>query len=181
MSLSYITQNWTEHLTKGVKQIDTDHAYIHDGIAFEATYAASVNGNLSFEFVTPGSTTGRYVHFRPVDIATEKGIVIFSIIEGSTRGSTGSTVETYNRNRTKTNVSEVTFKVDDGTTVGSGTVVYSRKLFGGTGPGNTAIGTKAGSELEWVLKQGTKYAMMLSTTEVILTNTNFFWYEESAG
>ncbi len=181
MSVFWIANKWTERVTEAAKTIDSDHAYIHAGRAFEVSSVQEVNGTYQYGLDIPTSTVegSKYIHWRPVAIATEKGQVTFSILEGSTRDSTGTELTAYNRNRESTKPSIVTFTANDGTT--AGTTLYERKIYGGSGPGNTAIGTKAESDLEWVLKRGEKYVFKFTTTAAIEVATNFFWYEEPDG
>lgn len=182
MSLYYAVNNWTERVTKGVRSIDTDHAYIHEGLAFEvSSITTAFVGTVTYS-LTPSTAPTKYVHLRPANISLEKDSVVFQIWEGTTNTSTGLTLTAYNRNRLSSVTSELTFTGADGssflTTTGGAVKIHERKIFGGTGPGQAKAGAEAGQPLEWVLDSAKKYAFALVTTAAAEVGVNFFWYEE---
>lgn len=181
MSLFWLAKNWTERVTNGVKVTDSDHAYIHEGAAYEASWVDSVSGQVKFGFdVASTGGSDKYVHLRPAQIHTEKGTVTFQIFEGSTRASTGSVVPSYNRNRAH-GAAEYRVTVGDASTSTGYTKIHEQQVYGGTGPGNGASGAVSGQPFEWVFKRNTKYVFRLASSEAIKTSVNFFWYEEGDG
>ena len=170
---------YAERLTNAAQTIDTDHAYIHEGYAFQVGEVASINGTRKYRFKTPSSTESnfRYIHMRPNSIDIEKGTLLIRFQEGSTSVSTGTAVTPVNRNRNSATTSSVTF-VPGVTATTAGTDIYSQKLHAGGGDGN---GGQSVEPLEWVLKPNTEYIINLTTTAATSVSANFFWYEEEMG
>ena len=170
---------WEERVTQSPKFIDTDHAYIHEGIAFEASVLrAQVNSTGKYVIKTP--STG-YIHYRPAFVSVAKGNVISEIWEDTTStgaGSAGSTwaaVTPYNRKRTSTAISD-SLIYSEATSTG-GTRIDRWRLWGSTGTGGSGGGAEIGQPLEWILKQNTEYRFAFDTTEQY--SANLFWYEEA--
>ena len=137
-----LANNWEERVTQSPKFIDTDHAYIHEGIAFEASVLrAEVNSTGKYVIKTP--STG-YIHYRPTFVSVAKGNVISEIWEDTTStgvGSAGSTwaaVTPYNRKRTSTSTSN-SLVYSEATSTG-GTMIDRWRLWGSTGAGGSGGG-----------------------------------------
>lgn len=183
MSQGFIAKalrGFKERLTGYVGTIGSDHAYIHDGIAFTSIIsAAAVAAAYDIAFTTPTVESGKFIHWRPIGITTSADYVDVKLREGDSF-SGGSTITPINRNRLSTNTSKMQAFVANATATPSGTVVQSTGI--GTA-GNAAArgGGGAGAEQELVLKQNTNYVLTLtpdSATDII---ASLFWYEETAG
>ena len=99
-----------ESLTGFCAGITSDHAYIHQGLAFSLPFnTGSLNAAASYKLslMTPGA--GTYIHFRPAVFASTANHATMKIYEGSVN-SDGTAVWPFNRNRNSTNVSAVTCK-----------------------------------------------------------------------
>ena len=172
---------WQERVTGSAKQIDTDHAYVHEGIAYDAFWVGAVNATtMKFQFSTPSA---KYVHFRPANIgisANTATLRIFLTATGTTAPvSEGSAVTPVNRKHTSTNTSGVTFKTGITTSsTGDFTEKYVTRVHGGSGPGQSVVGQSKGEPLEWIFMPGRDYVFMLTTTDDTNVNLNLFWYEE---
>ena len=164
---------WQERVTGAPKFIDTDHAYVHEGIAYEAAIArdeALTTGRWVFK--TPASD---YVHFRPAFVSVAKGDVTCEIWEDTTStGGTWSAVAAYNRKRTSTKTAASL--IYTAATSTGGVKIDSWRLWGSTGSGGAGGGAQMGQPHEWVLKQGTEYRLAFDTTQAF--SANLFWYEE---
>ena len=180
-SVANILNGWQERVTRGPKFIDTDHAYIHEGNAFDAFLFSTSTSGVVCRLKTPSTTAARpYVHFRPVSINISGGTVRFRVYDTNTSGDRlfgGSTFDPVNRkyNSTRTAGTEITI----GAAASSNGFVlkYDTITFAGTGPGQTRIGASRGDGMEWILKPDTEYALYLSATSTSM-GANFFWYEE---
>src|SRR6056297_774374 len=129
MSTARITEilNYSlEHLTKFLTIIDSDHAYIHDGIGFSVvgTTAISGSGTYKLQFTTPDvedidvyNSGQRYIHWRPANIISTDGAFQWELFEGSTTISGGTSATVLNRNRTSDRTANMSVKV--GVTVGT--------------------------------------------------------------
>ena len=167
---------WQERVTGAPKFIDTDHAYVHQGIAFEASISrAEAETTGRWVFKTPASD---YIHYRPAFVSVAKGDVTCELWEDTTAASTGAAgwtpVTAYNRRRTSTNTA--TSLIYSAATSTGGTKIDSWRLWGSTGAGGAGGGAQMGQPLEWVLKQGTEYRLAFDTTQAF--SANLFWYEE---
>lgn len=177
-----------ERLTGYVGVVQSDHAYIHDGIGFHVTNTVTINdgATLKFQFVTPNPedpATGKqkYIHWRPSSIGTSAAGVRYTLYEESTSISGGSAVTKLNMNRNSLKTSKIaTFNT--GVTATEGTAIQFG-VFGTAGNPAKAAGGGGGSENEQVLKGNTAYTINL----VNLGGANsavsydFFWYEEEKG
>lgn len=191
MSLSYIAgalKKAIERLTGYVGVVQSDHAYIHDGIGFHVTNVVTINdgATLKFQFKTPDaldSTTGKqkYIHWRPSSIGTSAAGVRYTLYEASTSISGGSDVTVLNMSRVSTKTSNMqTFKT--GVTATEGTALQFG-VFGTAGNPAKAAGGGGGSENEQVLKSNTEYTVNLVNLGGANSSVSydFFWYEEEKG
>jgi len=181
MPVHFLANEWTERVTGGPKVIDTDHAYIHEGAAYELSFSrTSAASTATYVFKTPAAG---YVHFRPSQVFIEKGSLAYSFIEnaGSTApGSTWpSTGVAYNRSRISTSTAASIFYTETTAMDGTNTVIDTWTLWGSAAAGAFKQGAAHSEPLEWVLKQNTNYQLTFDTTEAY--NANLFWYEEEKG
>lgn len=181
MSVFYIMRNWTERVTKGVKAIDSDHAYIHEGYMFSAYTNQEIasEGVYKITFETPASATGKYIHWRPEFISTSGDSVTVKVYEGSSGDSGGSDFTPINRNRLSslTSLSTVTLGA---TVTTNGTQIDESFIGGGTGVGGTTQGSESGDKNEIILKQGELYTIEVtngssSANDIFI---KLLWYEE---
>ena len=84
-----------ERVTSGFPVITTDHALIHESIAYTLSGTVTVDAAWSLSFVTPAVG---YVHFKPTGITAAGGPVTVTFLEGSTFTG-GSDATPVNRNR----------------------------------------------------------------------------------
>jgi hypothetical protein len=172
-----LADKWQERVTEAPKFIDTDHAYIHEGIAYQASVLREqVASTGQYVFRTPSTT---YIHYRPAFVSIAKGNVICELWETTTPstsvGSTWGTVTPYNRKRTSAHTAN-TLVYSESTSAG-GVKIDAWRLWGSTGAGGTGGGAQVGQPHEWVLKQNTQYRLAFDTTEAF--SANLFWYEEA--
>ncbi len=175
-------KKWEERVTQTPKMIDTDHAYVHEGIAFDAWDVATVNGRRVYGLQTPPE---KYLHFRPAHLSIAGNMARFRLYQCATGSaapiSGGSTFAPVNRNHVSSTISEVVFRVGAVTSsTGDYLEKYSTKVFGGSGPGQSRTGVSKGEPLEWVLRPGRQYAITVNTTVNTEYGLNLFWYEEDS-
>lgn len=176
-----------DFVTQAPKQIDNDHAYIHEGSAYGAfSVTTSTETERTYLLNTPATTaTYRYVHFRPVVATTNKGGVEVSIYEDTTQ--TGVTaIPLYNRNRNSSRSAVTTIHGGSATgvtgTVTTGKVRIAHYYAGGsTAQGINASGGSAEAIYEWVLKPNTKYSLVYTSPASTKIGVEFFLYEEARG
>ncbi len=178
--------NWRERVTGAPQFIDTDHAYIHDGGAFDAWDIATVNTERWIQFDTPTTDSpSPYVHFRPASLSVGQGGVYFTLFEVVSTGpglSGGDAFVPMNRSHVSTAASACTVRTNVNTSSTASYVArYRTRVHGGTGPGNTRIGASKGEPMEWVLEPHTRYGIHIRTTVSAEVATNLFWYEEPVG
>ena len=177
-------ESMKEGLTKYMGVIGSDHAYIHDGIAFTVlgiTGSIAAGATTKFRFTTPTVASGKYIHWRPAHIDGISTGVTYELYESPT-ASAGSTATPINRNRLSSNTSAMQL-FNSGATVSGGTLIQI--IGGGTGStGVTNAGGTGGAQNELVLAQNTEYAIVLtnrSGSTATLIVYEFFWYEETSG
>jgi len=176
-----ILHGWKDRVTESPKIIDTDHAYIHEGVAFELSFSQTGTTSTGvYVFKTPAT---EYVHFRPSNVFIEKGSLTYYLTEnvgGATGAAWASTNVPYNRNRISTSTAGSVFFTNTTEMGGTNTVIDTWRMWGsGTTAGAGKSGTSRSEPLEWVLKRATMYSMWFDSTETF--SVNMFWYEESLG
>jgi len=175
-----IMEQGQETLTGYSAVIDSDHAYIHDGIAYTAIIdLGTISAATKIGFTTPTVASGKYVHWRPIGLQTSADYVKFELYEGdSFTGGTAASV--INRNRLSSNTTGMQ-NFDSGVTVTPAGTVIQHGGVGTSGNPATRSGGGGSAAEEIVLKQNTDYVVQITpdgSTDVVM---ELFWYEESAG
>lgn len=158
--------------TRAFVTIDYAHHEVHGGSLYRAGVQKDVanGGTAIFGITTPDTT--KWLHFRPeVDVEAEAHI---QLVENPDAMTGGSSITPRNANRNSANVSGATVVVDPSVTVGGGMVLGNvvigsgKSTGGGAAPGH-----------EWILKQNTKYALIVTnhTTGDNEVNIKCVWYE----
>ena len=183
MSLARITQaieEFQESLTKYMAIIDSDHAYIHDGIAFTAIIdSGSISAAYDIAFTTPTVDSGKYVHWRPIGIQTSADYCKYELREGDSFSS-GSAVTPINRNRISTRTSSMQTFVKNATATPTGTLIQLGGVGTSGNPSSQSGGGSAASQ-EIVLEQNTNYVLTLTPDSATTVTLELFWYEEGSG
>ena len=173
----------SERLTSAIRTIETEHAYIHEGIFFESYNKFTLAAGAT-KVITIKPATGTYLHYRPTNLVTSADKVTIEFYEGATlTAATGTAVTPSNHNRNSTLTSKVTL-LDAPTVTANGTKFAQVYIPGATGTGGTRTGQSAGtSGSEWVLKPNTVYLIRVTNGSSGSNDiqVNFQWYEESMG
>ena len=174
-----------ERVTKAVKQIDNDHAYIHKGGLFSAFTRNTLTAGASryISIVTPNGNDAKYVHYRNEQVISSGDKVSIELYEDATvTTDTGTEKTPVNHRRIHINGSTVL--VRDGVTVtDDGTMINQSYIGGGTGTGQARSGEETSDKNEYILKQGATYVVKI-TNGSSADNTiqcNPMWYEEDEG
>jgi len=176
-----------DKFTSGVRSIDTDHSYIHDGIGFVCSKVLSLTGSATLDctFVTPGIGAGLpnvFMHMRPISAWSSASAVLIDFYEGAT--TTGGTLVTgsFNRNRNVPKDSSMILTSGVTTSV-TGTLLTSNYVGTAGTPAKVAGGGTVGSFEEIVLKPSTKYLLRIvnQTSTATSVDVSLFWYEEEMG
>ena len=170
--------SYQDRVTGSPKGIDTDHSYIHEGIAFENSLTITASATTDrIAFLTPAV---KYVHFRPSQVFLSKGSVDYSLWENATSTAMGGTTSTGSYNRNRNSATTATMSIHTAATSTGGVIIDRWTMWGsGTTAGSGRQGAAYSEPLEWVLKRGTEYRVQLSSTEAM--TVNMFWYEEDDG
>ena len=173
----------SERITSAIRTIETEHAYIHEGIFFESYNKFTLAAGAT-RFVTLKAPAGVYLHYRPTNLVTSADKVTIEFYEGATvTANTGTAVTPSNHNRNSALTSVVTL-LDAPTVTANGIKFAQVYIPGATGIGGTRTGANAGvSNSEWVLKPDTQYAIKVTNGSSGSNDIqiNFQWYEESKG
>jgi hypothetical protein len=173
-----------ERFTGFLSVIQSDHAYIHQGIGFMyngTTSSLSASSSTSIEFTTP---TNKYIHYRPTMMTSSANYLTASLKEASTTTGGSSVLSSIlNRNRISTTASTMqTLKT--GVTVSVAGTEIDFMATGVNGGGSSEFGGSTGSEQEIILKQNTKYTITFTnsgTVTATIGTYQLFWYEEETG
>ena len=186
LNLQYIKNAFVtaiERITGAFRTIETEHAYIHEGIFFESYNKFTLAAGAT-KVVTIKPAAGTYLHYRPTNLVTSADKVTIEFYEGATvTAATGTAATPSNHNRNSALTSKVTL-LDAPTVTANGTKFAQVYIPGATGTGGTRTGASAGvSNSEWVLKPNTVYMVKVinGSSGSNDIQINFQWYEESMG
>ena len=180
--------------TGALKIIESEHAKIHDGYSFSASYstttAATDDHRTGISFTTPAASVGE---MHAVFTATASHAAEVTLSEAPTLDSDpGANVAPYNRNRNST-VTSICGSSETTPTLNEYTTLTEAQIAGGTftagtniayevlvaGGGPKALGGASRAGQEWELKAATKYIFWVqnignnANTHVL----NMDWYE----
>ena len=175
-----IAEQGQEDLTKYTATISSDHAYIHDGIAFTSIINTGlISAAYDIAFTTPTVASGKYIHWRPIGISSSADYVNATLREGDSFTS-GATVTPINRNRLSSNTTSMQTFVQGATVTPTGTIIMSTGM-GTDGNPRSQSGGGAGADEEIVLKQNASYVLTLTPSGATTCIMSLFWYEEAEG
>jgi len=176
-------KNFIERFTHFVTVIQSDHAYIHEGLGYiinVTTPSISAAGSYNITITTPAATAG-FIHWRPTNTGTTANMVLVEFYEGGTTTG-GTAVSPINKNRNVSRNSIVS--VSQGATITPTTLldIYTVGAAGGTQ--SRSGGGSVGSLEEIVLKPSTTYTVRMTNIGTSTATTAYltaFWYEETMG
>ena len=174
-----VLKNARERVTDGIRGIDTDHAYIHEGRLFSVftrfTLAASAVGRIVLK-----SPETKYIHYRKEIVTSSGDKVSIELFEAPTvTDGTGTSLTPVNYNRISTNQSEMVAHLNP-TVTNDGALIHQSFIGGGTGAGASRSGEEVSQSNEVVFKRDELYLVKItngSTAENII-QVNPMWYEE---
>ena len=158
--------------------IGSDHAYVHQGLAYTAIIeTGSISAAYDIAFTTPTVASGKWIHWRPVGMSSSADYVDAKLREGDTF-SGGTAVTPINRKRASTDTTAMQAFVRNATATPTGTIIQA---FGIGASGNPASrsGGGAAADQELLLKQNTNYVLTLTPDGATTCVLELFWYEES--
>ena len=170
----------SEAYTGYIGVIGSDHAYIHQGLAFTSIInTGSISSIYKISFKTPSVADSLWVHWRPTGVTSSADYVELEIYEGDAfTGGTSVTPINRNRNSTTSSAMQAFYK---GTTVTlAGTIVESAGV-GSAGGFFSSSGGAASADQELVLKANTNYTIAITPAGTTTCIFELFWYEEGRG
>lgn len=186
-------RNVIERVTGAFSEINTDHQYIHEGIAFKTelyltTLAHSTTA--TFSLVTPES---KYLHLKDMSLNATAATVKLTLVRGTADSplvldSAGTAATEIlgpnNVNDVSQKVTGVVIKKNPTYVTGQDGEDWDYMLASGTATNQvrTSMNTSNSPNFEYVLKPATPYVLKLqnmsgsvAATDVLLS---MFWYEE---
>ena len=169
-----------ERVTSCFPTIDSDHAFIHEGVAYTAStgfLTVANNATCSLSVLVPADA---YVHWKPA-IVTGSATGLITLHESATVSGTSAAVTPRNRNRLSGTDTSVTTCASRAAATITPSIELDHAVLPGGGTGATRIGGNVTAAAEWVAKQSTLYTISVlnnsggSATYAI----SAFWYEES--
>ena len=155
--------------------IEYEHHEIHRGSFYRVDFQKEVanGGTMIIGLTTPDTT--KWLHFRPaVDVEVEASIILY---ENVTSITGGTAYVPRNANRPSANVSVATV-VTDPTINTTGAVILEDLVLGSA----KSAGGNSEATHEWVLKQNTRYALIVTNQTTGATNEcniRLSWYEHT--
>lgn len=192
--ISYVT----DRVTHALEFINTDHAYIHEGIAFKAhLYVGDLAGaaSVSFSFKTP---TAKYCHFKDLRLISVGASVVAEIYRGTTvyplvvddpGDPPAELLGPSNVNDIVTTATGVVvLKTPTFVTAQAGVIWdYIINPGASTNQFQSVSDTKLGENYEMVMKPNTYYVIKITNLSVgggdaaSAVHVKLFWYEEDNG
>ena len=181
MTMARIMNEQQERVTKGIRAVDTDHGYIHEGILFEATTNFSLNAAASrrIAIITPANF---YLHYRLENVTSSGDKVAIAFHEGATLNAVpGGTALTPMNHSRVAGINSATVVLEAPTVTADGTRLTRAYIGGGTGVGGARTGSDLSSTHEWVLIPSTTYLIIVTNNSSAANeiNMNICWYEET--
>lgn len=170
--------------TDGIKTIDNDHNYIHEGKKFMygENFSLASAGTKLYTFTTPSVSSGKQIHLRPPKISCSGDKLKWEFIENNFVNGSGSNLLTkiYNFKRDGTSSLMQFFNGGEAEAT-PGTVLFPDYIGGGTNVGGNSTGGVTQDKEEIVLKVNTNYSYLFTNSSANTNVINIFlsWYEES--
>lgn len=155
--------------------IDSIHAHIHEGIAFNISRRIDLTADQTLYFV--GSVKENPIHFNRLSYNSNEGGIEIRLLEGVTF-SDGALTSGVNKNRLSGNVS--TLAVREGATVtDTGTQLNLKGLPSPASGGTPARIPQTSDDSEWVLMPNTDYAIEIKELDsnAKILYVDMLWYE----
>jgi len=179
-----------EGLTGAIKEITTDHAYIHEKKAFIIAGQTTIanGGTYKINFKTPNpdnpaiaKTDRLYCHWRPALISGASGGVSAIVYEDSTGITPGTVVSPLNLNRNDPPLANTTANIG-ATVTGNGTPIQYLTVGVAGNPAQGSGGSDSASN-ERVLKTNTDHTVVFTNLYAgnNLVTYELFFYEEENG
>lgn len=187
-----ILTGFKEGLTHAIRAINTDHAYIHEGIAFKAEI--TLTPFAAAEYLI--TTTDTALHFKNLRITALGGSIQATIMRGTaanplTIATPGSApgaelLGPHNLNDYSENITDVTITKGPTYTDGKVGEAWDRILVVGdtTNQFTSVAETKNSENEELVMKEQNVYVLKLEKVGLDTASTmllGLFWYEEADG
>jgi len=166
--------NVVEPYSKALTTIESEHARIHSGKAFQLS--DKITGLLSTSshyFLIDPSVP---IHWRDYKFLTDGAPVDIELFENPTVTANGSALTPLNRNRLSTTVSTAAVYTNP-TVTADGTRLYIDGIVGSGDKKST--GSTEGIAGEWIIDGGNTYLLKLTNNDTVTIGYiyQFFWYE----
>lgn len=166
-----------DEITQVLMTIDYAHHEIHDGSHFVIHINKDIpnSGTFNVAFTTPSSTTWMHTIFA-INVEGEADIKLY---ENVTSWTGGTSITPLNSNRNDDNVTSVTGMAYD-VTISLGTPITLAHGVYGSG---RSFGGRARNDSEFILKQNTKYFLLITNQisgAANETNISMEWYEHTS-
>jgi len=184
-----------ERVTLATRIINTDHSYIHEGIAFKAHLYVDVLAGAASESYSFYAPTGKYIHFKNMKLAGIGASVKIEMFRGTTANpltinSAGTTAAELTGPNNASDVSAIVSgvvikKTPTYTDSETGEVWDAAMIVGSSTNQTVSSGDVQMSEnFELIMKPDTYYVLKVTNLTVsdaaADVNIDMFWYEEGS-
>lgn len=173
----YNGTNWwpvrTDAATRELATIEHAHHEIHEGDAFFAYDSYDIPNGSTREYIIVTPNTTRWAHWiTGLDALLEFDL---TFVEGVSTVADGTAITAFNNDRNSATTAAVSL-YHTPTTVTGGTILLNASFGSGK-----AIGGSSRQTQEIILKQNTKYQLLITNqaSGSNRLNTNFIWYEHT--
>jgi len=171
-----------EALTGYSAVIQSDHAYIHQGIAYTLNIVQdiAIGATYALYFYTPDPSLKRFIHMRPTRIASSASGIVYKLEENCNyNGGTDLTNMIWNRNRTVATTLPTYCEVKGGVTSGDDGTILESCYIGAGGSRRNSEGGENNAQEELLLAPDTDYILQFENTggKATTLSLTLFWYE----
>jgi len=161
--------------THVIKTIEYEHSEIHDGDMFVCSnIVSSLGAGATHTVIINTPDTTKWVHaVFAIDAGNECTIAIYETV---TTLTDGTALTAINRNRNSATTPTITaFHTPTNLSLAGATLIYTRRF------GETTTGESTRGVHEFILKQGTKYAVQITNNATTADNFGYYadWYEHT--
>ena len=183
LGLSAYFRGAVERVTKALKIIDNDHAYVHEGGLFSSYHKFSAIPTTQSRYILIKTPASKYVHYRAESISTSGDNVTIEFYEAPTTTADGTALTRNNHRRTAPITAATVTLFHTPTVTADGTLLHQTYIGGGVGVGQTRQGGEQENAQEWVLSRSTNYLIKITngSANANTIQINPLWYEEDDG
>ena len=178
-----LSEGHIETLTGFEAVIQSDHSYIHQGLAHTYSVVKTLASGDTYNCVvtTPSNSTNTFIHWRPILVATSASGIMYTMSEAPVfTGGTDVTSKLWNRNRGLEVVRPTKVMLHENVSVTEVGTILEEIYIGEGGNRRNSAGGDSGADQEILLDAEQTYLINVENDGGVSSEISlyFFWYEE---